>query len=112
MGVGGAALLGSKLATWITTAFAGSKVATALTTAAINLFGQTAGPITAGAVTAAGGILAAAVTGVILGIPAFFVGIYDACMEGIDWLSGLLIGAGATAAGAGIGAVRGSRSDG
>ena len=104
---GGAALLGSKIATWITTAFGGSKVATALTTAAINLFGQTTGPITAGAVAATGGILLAAITGIILGIPTYFVGIYDACMEGIDWLSGLLIGAGATAAGAGIGAIIG-----
>ena len=108
MGAGGAAILGSKIATWITTAFAGSKVASALTTAAINLFGQTAGPITAGAITATGGILAAAVTGIILGLPSYFVGIYDACMEGIDWLSGLLIGAGATAAGAGIGAIIGA----
>lgn len=104
----GAAILGSKLATWITTAFAGSKVATALTTAAINLFGQTAGPITAGAVTATGGILAAAVTGIILGIPSYLVGIYDACKNGIDWLSGLLIPAGSTAAAAGIGAIIGA----
>ena len=104
---GGAALLGTKLASWIITAFAGSKVATALTTAAINLFGTTTGPISAGAVAAAGGVLLAAVTGIILGIPTYFVGIYDAIKNGIDWLSGLLIPAGATAAGAGIGAIIG-----
>jgi hypothetical protein len=99
VGVGGAALLGSKIATWITTAFAGSKVATALTTAATNLGLGTAG--------AAGAAIGGAIAGIILGIPAYFVGIYDACMEGIDWLSSLLIGAGATAAGAGIGAIIG-----
>ena len=104
---GGAALLGSKIATWITTAFAGSKIATALTTAAINLFGQASGPITAGAVSATGGILLAAISGIILGIPTYFVGIYDAIKEGLNWLNGLLIPAGASAAGAGIGAIIG-----
>ena len=99
LGTGGAALLGSKIATWITTAFAGSKVATALTTAATNLGLGTAG--------AAGAAIGGAIAGIILGIPTYFVGIYDACMEGIDWLSSLLIGAGATAAGAGIGAIIG-----
>ena len=105
---GGAAILGVKLATWITTAFAGSSVASALTTAAINLLGQTTGPITASAVAAAGGILAAAVAGVLLGIPAYLVGIKDACTDGIDWLSGLLIPAGSTAAMAGVGAIVGA----
>jgi hypothetical protein len=108
LGAGGAALLGTKLATWITTAFSGSKVATALTTAAINLFGKTAGPITAGAVSAAGGVLAAAISGVVLGIPMYIVGIRDALLNGIDWLSAILIPAGATAAGAGIGAIIGA----
>lgn len=107
IGAGGAALLGTKIATWITTAFSGSKVATALTQAAINLFGSTTGPITAGAVTATGGILAAAISGIILGIPTFFIGIYDAIKDGLDWLNGILIPAGATAAGAGIGAIIG-----
>jgi phage-related protein len=107
LGTGGAALLGSKIATWITTAFSGSTIANALTTAAINLFGQSSGPITAGAVSATGGILAASISAIIIGIPTYFVGIYEACVEGIDWLSGLLIGAGATAAGAGIGAIIG-----
>lgn len=105
---GGSALLGAKLATWITTAFAGTPVAGALTTAAINLFGQTAGPISAGAVAAAGGVLLAAVTGIILGIPTYIVGIRDALLDGIDWLSGLLIPAGSTAAAAGIGAIIGA----
>ena len=105
---GGTALLGTKIATWITTAFAGTPVASALTTAAINLFGQTAGPISAGAVAAAGGILLAAVTGVVLGIPTYIVSIRDALLNGIDWLSGLLIPAGSTAAAAGIGAIIGA----
>ena len=100
LGAGGAALLGAKLATWISTAFASSSVATALTTAAANLG--------VGTVGAAGAALAAGVVGIILGIPSMFVGIYDACINGIDWLSGLLVGAGATAAGAGIGAIIGA----
>ena len=105
---GGTALLGSKLATWITTAFASSSVSKALTTAAMNLFGTTSGPITSGAVAAAGGVLAAAVAGIILGIPMYLTGIYDACSDGIDWLNGLLIPAGSTAAMAGVGAIIGA----
>ena len=100
IGAGGAALLGSKLATWISTAFAGSSVAKALTTAATNLG--------VGTVSAAGAALAAGVAGIVLGIPTMFVGIYDACKNGIDWLSGVLIPAGATAAGAGIGVIIGA----
>jgi hypothetical protein len=99
VGTGGLTLLGSKIATAITKTFAGSKVATALTTAASKLGFSTVG--------AMGGAMGAAVSGIIFGIPAYFVGIYDACVEGIDWLSSLLIGAGATAAGAGIGAIIG-----
>ena len=100
LGTGGATILGSKIATWIAATFTGSKVATALTTAASNLGVATAG--------AAGAAIAAGIAGIVAGVPAYFVGIYDACMEGIDWLSGLLIGAGATAAGAGIGAIIGA----
>ena len=105
---GGAALLGAKLAGWIITAFSGGKVAAALTTAAMNLFGVTMGPISAGAITAAGGILLAAVTGIILGIPTYITGIVDACKNGIDGLSAILIPAGSTAAAAGIGAIIGA----
>jgi hypothetical protein len=105
---GGAALLGTKIARWIMTAFAGSTVSNALTTAAINLLGTTTGPITASAVAAAGGVLLAAVAGIILGIPTAIVGIRDALINGIDWLSGILIPAGSTAAAAGIGAIIGA----
>ena len=100
LGAGGAALLGSSLATWIETAFTGSAVDLAFTQAGINLG--------VGTVGAAGAALAAGIAGIVLGIPAYFVGIYDACKEGIDWLSGLLIPAGATAAGAGIGVIIGA----
>jgi hypothetical protein len=53
-------------------------------------------------------ILGGAIGGIVAGVPAFFVGIYDACKNGLSWLSGVLIPAGATAAGAGIGAIIGS----
>lgn len=97
--VGGAALLGTKIATWITTAFESSAVATALTKAATNLGVKTAG--------AAGGALLAGIAGIIVGIPTYFVGIYDAIKNGLDWLNSVLIPAGATMAGAGIGAIIG-----
>ncbi len=99
IGTGGLAILGSTLATWIDTAFGSSAVSLAITQAGINLGVGTAG--------AAGAAIFAAVGGIIAGIPAYFVGIYNACKEGLDWLSSLLIGAGATAAGAGIGAIIG-----
>ena len=57
---------------------------------------------------AIGATISAGIGGIIAGIPAYFVGIYDACTKGISWLSSLLISAGATAAGAGIGAIIGS----
>lgn len=100
IGTGGTALLGSKLAAWISTTFAGSKVAGALATAATNLGVGTAG--------AAGAAIGAGAGGIIAGIPAMIVGIYDAIKNGMDWMSGLLVGAGATAAGAGIGAIIGA----
>jgi hypothetical protein len=96
----GAAVFGSGLATWIETAFAGSAVDLAFTQAGINLG--------VGTVGAAGAALAAGIAGIVLGIPAFFVGIWDACKNGFDWLNGLLIPAGSAAAGAGIGAIIGS----
>jgi hypothetical protein len=100
IGTAGAALLGKTLATWISSAFADKAVATAISTAATNLGVGTAG--------AAGAALAAGVAGIILGIPAFFVGIYDAIKNEMDWLNAILIPAGATAAGAGIGVIIGS----
>ncbi len=100
MGTGGTALLGSKIATWITTTFAGSKVAGAITAAGANLGTTTAG--------ATGAALGAGAGGIIAGIPMFIVGIYDAVTKELNWMNGALVGAGATAAGAGIGAIIGA----
>ena len=97
---GGSTLLGSKIAAWIATTFKGSAIASALSTAASNL-----GLGTAGAVGAA---LGAGISGVIFGLPAYFVGIWDAIQRGLNWLNGLLIPAGSTAATAGIGAIIGA----
>lgn len=96
---GGSALLGSQIANWISTAFAGSAIDLIITETGIN--------IGVGTAAAAGAAMAAAVAGIIVGIPAMFVGIYDACTKEIGWLNALLTGAGATAAGAGIGAIIG-----
>lgn len=97
---GGVSILGSKLATWIGSAFANSAVDLAITQAGINLgLGTTA---------ATGAVLAAGFAAIVLGIPTMFVGIYDAIQDGLDWLNGILIPAGATAAGAGIGVIIGS----
>ena len=53
-------------------------------------------------------IIGASIGAIVAGVPAFFVGIWDACKNGLNWLNGLLIPAGSTAAGAGIGAIIGS----
>lgn len=100
LSVGGGAVLGKGLAAWITSAFADSAVASALSTAATNLG--------LGSATAAGAALGAGVMGIIAGIPAYFVGIWDAIKNGLNWLNGLLIPAGSTAAAAGIGAIIGA----
>lgn len=97
---GGVAILGSKIATWLGNAFASPKIAFALAEMGKNL-----GLVTSEAVGAA---LGAGISGIILGIPMMFVGIRDAIKEGLNWLNGILIPAGATAAGAGIGTIIGS----
>ena len=93
--VGGAALLGSKITTWLGTAFESPKIAFALAR-----IGKHLGVTTSGAVGAA---IGAAIVGVIAGIAMYFTGIYDACKDGLDWLNGILISLGSTLAGAGIG---------
>ena len=98
--VAGGALLGKGLASWITTAFKGSAVAKAIEAAAANLGGIS--------VSAAGAALGAGAAGIIAGIPAYLVGIWDALKNGLNWLNGLLIPAGSTAAAAGIGAIIGA----
>ena len=98
--VGGGTLLGKGIAGWITTAFADSAVAKALATAATNLG--------LGSATAAGAAIGAGIAAIIAGVPAYFVGIYDAIKNGLNWLNGLLIPAGSTAAAAGIGAIIGA----
>ena len=98
--IGGGAFLGKGIAGWITTAFADSAVAQALATAASNLG--------LGSATAAGAALGAGIAGIIAGLPAYFTGIYDAVTNGLNWLNGLLIPAGSTAAAAGIGAIIGA----
>ena len=92
---GGVALLGSLLATWINKAFRNSAIDMAITE-----FGMKIG-VGTGEAAAAG--FAASIVAIIAGIGMYFVGIYDACMDGLDWLNGLLVAAGASLVGAGIG---------
>lgn len=99
-GTGGSALLGSKIASWITSAFGSSKIAAALAKAAANLGVGTAG--------AAGAAIGGGIAGIIAGIPMYIAGIYNAIKDGINWMSGTLIGVGATAVGAGIGTIIGA----
>ena len=99
LGTGGAALLGAKIVEWI------GKIGSTKVVFALVEMMKNVGVTSTGAL---GAVLGGGIAGIIAGIPAYFVGIYDACKNGIDWLSGLLIGAGATAAGAGIGAIIGA----
>ena len=52
-------------------------------------------------------LLGSAIGAIVAGIPMFITGIYDAIMNGLNWLNGLLIPAGASLTGAGIGAIIG-----
>ncbi|MBQ9167725.1 MAG: hypothetical protein IJX67_04865 [Oscillospiraceae bacterium] len=100
LGTGGAAILGKGIASWITTAFSGSAVAKAITAAAAKLGVGSAGAI--------GAVFFAGIAAVIAGIPMVFTGIYDAIVNGLDWLNGVLIPVGTTLIGGGVGAIIGS----
>lgn len=91
--VGGAALLGSKIAEFITTSFADSAVAKAITAAGGKM---------------GGALVGAVVAGVVAGVAMFVTGVYDALTNGLNILNGLLIPAGSTMAGAAVGAIIGS----
>jgi hypothetical protein len=92
-GTAGAGLLGKGIGQFIAKAFRESAVAKA---------------ITAGGGTISTGLIGAAIGGIVAGIPMFVTGVYDAIMNGLNVLNGLLVPAGATMAGAGIGAIIGS----
>lgn len=92
-GTAGAGLLGKGIGQFIAKAFGDSTIAQA---------------ITAGGGTISTGLIGAAIGGVVAGIPMFVTGIYDAITNGLNILNGLLIPAGSTLAGAGIGAIIGS----
>lgn len=91
----GAILLGSKIAEWLGVAFESPAIPFALAR-----IGKHLGVTTSGAVGVA---IGAGITAIIAGIPMYFMGIYDACKDGLDWLNGLLISLGSTLVGAGIG---------
>ena len=92
-GTAGAGLLGKGIGQLIAKAFGESAVAKA---------------ITAGGGTISTGLIGAAIGGIVAGIPMFVTGVYDAIMNGLNILNGLLIPAGSTLAGASVGAIIGS----
>ena len=91
--VGGAALLGAKIAEFIMTSFADSSVAQAIAAAGGKM---------------GGALIGAAVAGVVAGVAMFVTCVYDALTNGLNILNGLLIPAGSTMAGAAVGAIIGS----
>lgn len=91
--VGGAALLGAKIAEFIMTSFADSSVAQAIAAAGGKI---------------GGALIGAAVAGVVAGVAMFVTGVYDALTNGLNILNGLLIPTGSTMAGAAVGAIIGS----
>ena len=52
-------------------------------------------------------LLGSAIGAIVAGVPMFVIGIYDAIVSGLNWLNSILIPAGATIGGAGIGAIIG-----
>lgn len=64
--------------------------------------------ITAGGGTISTGLIGAAIGGIVAGIPMFVTGVYDAIMNGLNVLNGLLIPAGSTLFSAGAGAIIGT----
>lgn len=64
--------------------------------------------ITAGGGAISAGLIGAAIGGIVAGIPMFVTGVYDAIMNGLNTLNGLLIPAGSTLAATGIGAIIGT----
>ena len=93
VGTAGTGLLGKGIGQFIAKAFSESTIAKA---------------ITAGGGTISTGLIGTAIGGIVAGIPMFVTGVYDAIMNGLNILNGLLIPAGSTLAGAGIGAIIGS----
>lgn len=93
LGTAGAGILGKGIGQFITKAFGESAVSKA---------------ITAGGGTISTGLIGAAIGGIVAGIPMFITGVYDAIVNGLNVLNGLLIPTGSTLAGAGVGAIIGS----
>mgnify|MGYP002678241000 CR=1 FL=1 len=92
-GTAGAGLLGKGIGQLIAKAFGKSAVAKA---------------ITAGGGKISTGLIGAAIGGIVAGIPMFVTGVYDAVMNGLNVLNGLLIPAGSTLFSAGAGAIIGT----
>lgn len=98
LGTGGAAVLGSGIVTWI------GKIASPKIVFAIAAMGKNIGVATSAAL---GAVLFSSIAAIIAGVPMYFTGIYDAIINGLNWLNSVLIPAGATLTGAGIGAIIG-----
>lgn len=80
------------------TNFAESLIGSGTLVAGASLIGKAFGSATLGA----------AIGGIVGGIPLSIVGVKDAVMNGLNWLNGIIIPAGTSMAGAGVGAIIGS----
>lgn len=83
----------------------GSKFAPEIAVALAGVFGDDVGLAVGTAL--AGGTLTAAISGIVLGLPTFVLGVIDA-VKGIDIFNSIAVALGATATGAGIGAIIGA----
>lgn len=102
-------LIAGRIAKAIALSFGSTPIITTITAGFQAMFGNTAAQSALAMMFGSffSNPLTIAIAGLVAGIPTMFVGIYDACINGIDWLSGVLIPAGGAAAGAGIGAIVG-----
>ena len=105
------AILASSFASAIAKSFGSTPIDTVITAGVQGLFGKNSAALSALSMmfnTLFSNSMLLGIGGAIVGIPAMFVSIYDAFVNGLNWLNGTLIPLFGTLGGAGIGAIIGS----